>query len=306
MKRRTLLQYSAALGVSACLPGVVVREANAKLVASSSDVEITTLSDGKLQLPLSFMFPDVPEDELRAALGDAVVEGDFVEPALNLTLLRSDDRLVLFDVGSGPNFVPTAGKLDESLDAAGVTPDDITDVLFTHGHPDHLWGILDDFDEVLFPEAKLHFPQAEYDFWMDDDTVNQMPEARQAFAIGAKNRLEAMQDMISLFEPGGEIVPSVEAVDTKGHTPGHTSFVVHGAGEPVMVIGDALTNYRISFEHPKWPSGSDQDPEQGIETRMQLLDRLSTDKMKLIGYHLPNEGVGTVEKSGDSYRFVPV
>lgn len=303
MNRRSLLQFSAALGSTVFLPDFIM-SAKAKQVSSSNAAEIMTLSDGNLRLPLSFLFPEVPREELRKLLSEIVVEDEFVEPGLNLTFMRMGDRLVLFDVGSGANFMPSAGKLGESLDAAGIAPDEITDVVFTHGHPDHLWGILDDFDEVLFSEATLHVPRAEFEFWKDENTVDLMPDARKSFAVGAKNRFDAMEEQVQLFNPGAEVLPKVEAVDTRGHTPGHTSFVIHATDDPVMVIGDALTNHIISFEKPDWPSGSDQDPQQGIKTRQMLLDRLATDKMQIVGYHLPNEGIGRVEKSGINYRFI--
>lgn len=72
-----------------------------------------------------------------------------------------------------------------------------------------------------------------------------------------------------------------------------------------MVIGDALINDILSFQKPKWPAGGDQDKETAIGTRLKLLDRLSADKMMIIGYHLTNDGIGRVEKSGDAYRFIP-
>ncbi len=304
MDRRSLVMNGPMFCATAILPGFA-KHVQAKQIASSNGVEVLTLSDGHLRLPLSFVFPDVPADELTEVLSGLLVDDAFVEPSLNLTLLRDDERVVLFDAGSGPNFMPSAGKLKESLDAVGVAPDEITDVVFTHGHPDHLWGILDDFDEVLFADATLHFPQIEFEFWMNDGTVASMPDARKAFAVGAKNRLEAMKEQIKLFEPGNEVVSKVEAVDTHGHTPGHTSFVVHATSEPIMIIGDALTNHIVSFEKPNWPSGSDQDTGMGIETRKKLLDRLANEQMQIIGYHLPNDGVGRVEKSGASYRFTP-
>ncbi|MEM8836448.1 MAG: MBL fold metallo-hydrolase [Pseudomonadota bacterium] len=304
MNRRTLLKLSIAMGTSLALPDMV-RSVSAKEVAKGNGLEIVTVSDGYLRLPLSFIFPDIAQEDLTETLGDIIVEGEFVENALNLTLMRSENRLVLFDAGSGPNFMPSAGDLTDNLDAIGIAPDEITDVVFTHAHPDHLWGILDDFDDVLFSEADLHISRAEFDFWRDPKTLDLMPEARKPFAVGAKNRLDAISEQVKLFEPGAEIFAGVEAVDTSGHTPGHMSFVIHGAGDPVMVLGDALTNSIISFEKPELPSGTDHDPEKGIKTRKVLLDRLGADAMQFVGYHLPNEGVGRVEKTAKGYRFSP-
>jgi len=280
------------------------RVARAETLMELDGRKITTVSDGNLVLPVSFLFPDVEKSELIPLLEANKLGTEALEPELNITLVEDGDRKILFDAGSGSNFMPSAGELPQSLAEAGIDPSTITDVVFTHGHPDHLWGILDDFDEITFPDANLHFPRVEWEFWNDENTVNLMSEGRASFAIGARNRLEAMGERVNLFDAGSEVLPGIEAVDTRGHTPGHTSFVVHGGSQSLMVVGDALTNHVVSFEKPGWFSGSDQDPQQGVETRLSLLDRLAGDRIQIIGYHLPNGGLGRVEKSGDAYRFV--
>lgn len=164
-------------------------------------------------------------------------------------------------------------------------------------------GIIDDFDEIIFPDAQYHIAQKEFDFWMADDTLAKMSPERQSFAVGAKNRLAELADQFSFFTFGDEILANVEAVDTSGHTVGHAGFVVHGE-TPTMIVGDALTHPIISFEKPHWPTGSDHDMDKGIATRKALLDRLTHDQMQIIGYHLTNNGVGRVEKTDEAYRFV--
>ncbi|PWW04090.1 glyoxylase-like metal-dependent hydrolase (beta-lactamase superfamily II) [Hoeflea marina] len=298
--RRDFLSLGLAAAGMAGLPLMPVRRSFAAGAA-----EFTVLSDGHLMLPLGFSYPDVPQDELKAMLAAAGQPVDSLAPDCNVTMLRSGDRLILFDVGAGGNFMPTAGKLADSLAAAGVEPDEVTDVIFTHGHPDHLWGLIDDFDEPVFANAGFHMSAVEWQFWTDPETVNVMEEARKTFAVGAASRLALIADRINLFAPGDEVVAGVEAVDTAGHTPGHTSFMVHGGGDPVLVAGDAISHPLISFEHPEWPSGADQDTGMGIRTRMALLDRLAADKAAIIGYHLPMPGQGRVERTDSAYRFAP-
>jgi len=255
-------------------------------------------------LPLSFSYPEAPQDELIALLVKNGLPTDSHVPDCNVPILKSGDRTIMFDVGSGPNFMPSAGKLLDNMAEAGFDPADVTDVVFTHGHPDHLWGLVDDFDEIVFANAQFHMGRAEWEFWRDPATVDAMPEARKTFAVGAQNRLAYLEDMINLFEPGAEVLPRVEAVDTSGHTPGHMSFMLHGGSEPMLIAGDAITHFAVSFEHPTWQSGSDQDPEKGVATRLQLLDRLAADKASLAAYHLPRPGEGRVERDGTVYRFV--
>ncbi|MFK5980272.1 MAG: MBL fold metallo-hydrolase [Rhizobiaceae bacterium] len=299
--RRELLLAGTALAASIALP---FQKAMARTVYEIGHWKIRSISDGNLVLPVNFLLPDVPQEELAPFLAANNLGTDSFRPECNLTLIENGEKTVLFDAGAGVNFMPTAGKLPDRLTEAGIDPASVTDVVFTHGHPDHLWGILDDFDEIAFPEAQLHFPQVEWDFWRSDDVVSQMSEARKIFAVGAKTRLEAIEENISLFNAGVEVLPGIEAVDTAGHTPGHMSFVVHGGNEGVMILGDAITNHAISFQKPNWPSGSDQDTELGIKTRLSLLDRLAGDKMPVIGYHLPNGGAGRVERENSVYRFI--
>ncbi len=300
LTRRTLMQTGVAAAASAMLP-VGLRSANALAIG---DAVLTSVSDGNLVLPLSFSYPDAPQDELIALLKANGLPTDSLMPDCNVPILKTSDRLIMFDVGSGANFMPTAGRLIENMEEAGFDPADVTDVVFTHGHPDHLWGLIDDFDEIVFPNASFHMGRTEWEFWRDPGTVDTMPEARKTFAVGAQNRLSYLEDMINLFESGAEVLPGIEAVDTSGHTPGHMSFMLHGGAEPVLIAGDAILHFAVSFAHPGWPSGSDQDPEMGIATRLKLLDRLATDKASLTAYHLPTPGEGRVERDGSVYRFV--
>jgi glyoxylase-like metal-dependent hydrolase (beta-lactamase superfamily II) len=302
LDRRNFLMGSAALagaGLWGSFPAYAAQLPNVVLGSKT----LTTLSDGNLVLPLDFVFSDAPQTELTELLLANDQPTDRVEPPCNVTIFRDGARLVIFDVGAGSNFLPSAGKLPDSLAAAGIDPSDVTDVIFTHAHPDHIWGLLDDFDEVIFPEANYHIGRVEWDYWRADDTLEKTPEARQSFVVGAQNRLAVLEERIQLFEFGDEVISGVEAIDTSGHTPGHTAFAVHDGSDSVMIIGDAVTNTVISFARPEWPTGSDQNPHKGAETRLRLLDRLALEKSRLIGFHLTHGGIGHVEKNQSGYRF---
>lgn len=297
--RRQVLRGIGAAAVAAGFAG-----AGGRVVAAGGGREVLTASDGHLVLPGDFVFDGLPEAELADILERHGVPRDQVEPPCNVTVLRGDGRVVLFDAGSGPAFMPSAGDLADTLYDLGIAPEDVTDIVFTHGHPDHLWGVLDDFDELLFSEASYHFGQAEWDYWADPDTVNTIGQARAAFAVGAGRRLEAIAERVSFFNDGDEVLPGVMAHATFGHTPGHMSFEIAASDGPVLVLGDAVTNAHVGFERPDWPSGSDQDRDMGAATRSRLLDQAATDRMKIIGFHLPDGGIGRVERKDGGYRYV--
>src|SRR5262249_37707320 len=105
---------------------------------------------------------------------------------------------------------------------------------------------------------------------------------------------------------GADIVTGVRAIDTAGHTPGHISIEISAGSETVVVLGDALTHATVSFAHPEWTPAADHfDRNQAVRTRLRLLDQLAANKSRIIGYHLTFPGIGFVERSGSSYRFIP-
>nr|WP_309501991.1 MBL fold metallo-hydrolase [uncultured Roseovarius sp.] len=267
-------------------------------------MRLTSLSDGHLVLPGSFFFDGLPQDEVVEILARHGLSPDELQPPCNVTLLQDADRTVLFDAGAGAGFMPSAGTLADSLDAVGVAPEDVTHVVFTHGHPDHLWGVLDDFDDLMFPEATYMMGAAEWDYWRDPATVDSIDAARAGFAVGALRRLEAIEDRIHLFRDGEEVLPGVAAVASYGHTPGHMAFELRAGTDALLIGGDAIGNHHVAFARPDWPSGADQDTAQGAQTRARLLDKLAQEQIALIGFHLPGGGIGRVERDDGAYRFV--
>lgn len=245
----------------------------------------------------------MPADEKAALITRHGLAPDRVTPPCNVTLLRDGTNSVLFDLGAGPDFQPTAGKLPETLAAFGLTAEDVTHLLFTHGHPDHLWGLLDDFNEPFFPNAEYMMGQAEFEHWMHPDTVARMAAGREFLAVGAARRLAMIADTLRLLSDGEEPLPDITARLTPGHTPGHMAYEIAGPS-PAIVLGDCIANHHVAFERPDWGSNSDHDKDLAASTRVGLLDRLATDGHAVIGYHLPAGGIGRVERAAKGYRLI--
>lgn len=298
VSRRSFCTSLLATSALATLPRYAIAE------ISLGSARLRTVSDGHLTLPRDFIFGSVPEAELAEALQEIALPEGPLQPDCNLTLYQDGLHTVLFDTGSGADFMPTAGKLVDSLAALDLAPEDITHVIFTHAHPDHIWGAIDDFDEPLFANAIHLIGRQEWDYWWDPQTVETIGTERATFAVGAKRRLELIEDRIERFDNGDELLAGIAAFATPGHTPGHMSFELRDGSQSVLVGGDAIGNHHIAFRRPAWLSGSDQDQAQAADTRSVLFDRLTHEDMALVGFHLPHGGIGRVERDGEAFRFV--
>jgi hypothetical protein len=149
------------------------------------DFEITVLSDGHLVLPATIHGLDAPPEEVQRLLKEAGLV-DQVKPATNPALIRTASDLILLDTGSGANFQPTAGKLLDNLAAANIDPKSITKVVFTHAHPDHIWGTIGAGGALHFPNAAYYVSAVEWDFWMDPGLMTKLPDQMHVFVTGAQ------------------------------------------------------------------------------------------------------------------------
>ena len=141
LSRRTFLAGAAGLAASAAFPRRLFA-ADAPHRFTHGDFEVIVVSDGYLAAPSSFHAMDVPAAEREAFFKEMDLDLQEMRGAVNLTLIRAGDDLILFDTGGGIGFQPTMGTINDSLMAAGVNPADITKVVFSHGHPDHIWGTI--------------------------------------------------------------------------------------------------------------------------------------------------------------------
>ena len=269
------------------------------------EARLTVISDGFFTQPVPTLAINADRDAVAAELDRYFLSQVENYAHTNHLLVELGDATVLVDVGSGSRFFPTTGRLMANIEAAGIDPAAITHVFITHAHPDHIWGIRDDFDEPILPDAAYLIGETEYAYWMQDDLVNRVPPEAQQFTVGAVNSLSAEGVEWQRVANGHEVVPGVTLIDTPGHTHGHMSLHLESAGERLIALGDAMRNAYVDFERPTWVGSPDMDPEKTVATRLRLLDMAAADGIAVIGYHFPFPGVGHVMREGDGYRFVP-
>ena len=204
-------------------------------------------------------------------------------------LIRGDDKVVLIDAGAGGQM-GTARKLPASLAAAGVEPGQVTDILISHGHGDHLGGLVSN-GALAFPNATIRMSAAEW-------------TAVQADA-GLAALIPIITPKVETFEPGALVTPSITAVALQGHTPGHTGYEIVSGQDRLLYFGDALHSSIISVERPDFVNQWDHDSDAAIATRLAVLGRAATQSLRTYGVHFPFPGLGTFRRQADGFVWVP-
>ncbi|WP_102945964.1 MBL fold metallo-hydrolase [Stenotrophomonas sp. VV52] len=274
------------------------------------DIDVLVVSDGVLPLPTQMLGHNVSAAERAPWFKDMYLPPDALDWALNVMVVRSGDRNILIDAGLGmdPDLnLPRAGQLIRRLGASGIDLREITDVVITHLHMDHIGGLLvDGVREQLRPDLRIHVAASEVEFWKSPDftRTNMPPGFPDALRATATQFLAEYGSQVHTFEDAQEIAPGVTARRTGGHTPGHSVVRLSSRGEALTFAGDAI--FAVGFEQPNWHNGFEHDPEGAAQVRIALLNELAGTGEMLVATHLPFPSVGRVSADGDAFRWVPV
>lgn len=268
------------------------------------DFEITTIADGAIQLdgPHPIFGNNQSLDDVQAYAQENFLSPERMEISFTPVIVNTGNELVMFDTGNGATRRPNAGKLAAMLSAAGYTPDQIDVVVLTHFHPDHIGGLMED-GKPLFPNARYVIPETEYQFWTSPD---RMGSPMEGVAKLTSANVVPFAEKATFVKGGADVATGITAIDSPGHTPGHTAYMIESAGKPFLLWADTTNHYVLSVEKPEWHVGFDVDKDLAVKSRMAILDMAATDRILSTGYHMPFPAVGYVETSGEGYRWVPV
>ncbi|MEM7057351.1 MAG: MBL fold metallo-hydrolase [Pseudomonadota bacterium] len=262
--------------------------------------EVTSILDGTFQLdgPHPIFGENTTAEDVQALATANLLPPTRMEIPFTQTVVNTGEKIILFDTGNAHGARPNTGKLSARMTAAGIPPEAVDVVAITHFHPDHIGGMMVD-GKPLYPNAEYRLPTAEFDFWSPADKA----ESRIGKLYQAN--VAPNVDKAQMINPGESIVSGVEAVDSSGHTPGHTSYHIESEGKRLIVLGDVCNHYVVSMQRPDWHVKFDMDKEGAVAARKKMLGMIAADKIPFVGYHMPPPAVGFVETMGDGFRYVP-
>ena len=269
------------------------------------DFEVTALNEGSVRnANVKNMAVNKELPDIEKALGAAFLPTDHVINQFNILVVNTGKNLVLIDSGFGDNGPPTVGSLTSNMTAAGIDPKTIDTVIISHFHGDHISGIRAKAGAANFPNAEVMVPAAEWKYWTDAGEETKAPQAFKSSFPNVKRVFDPIAKDLKQFEYGKELVPGISSVDARGHSPGHTAFVVASGNGKLLVTSDTV-NHQILVRNPEWSLWADMDAAMAITARKKLLDMAATDRMQIAAYHLPFPSTGFISKQGSGYEFHP-
>jgi glyoxylase-like metal-dependent hydrolase (beta-lactamase superfamily II) len=321
LTRRHALAGAAAIAATPLLPSMPVRadapatdqQAPSFYRYKVGDIQVTVVSDGKNVFKLEDSFiTNAKKDEVNAALEKAFLPRDIFTIYYGPLVINTGGKLVVIDTGNGPvakvNSKGANGLFTANMAAAGFDPKDIDMVVISHFHGDHVNGLLAADGTPAFPNAEILVPATEWKFWMDDGEMSRASGARMTGLFkNNRNIFEAaLKKKVTPYEWGKEVAPGLLAVETAGHSPGHTSYVLSSSSDRVFIQSDVTNNPNPFATNPGWHAFFDQDGDMAEKTRRRVYDMVVAEKLQLQGFHYPFPGLANIEKDGNGYRVVPV
>ncbi|HEU4778868.1 MAG TPA: MBL fold metallo-hydrolase, partial [Steroidobacteraceae bacterium] len=257
------------------------------------ELSALSLRDGAMEIPNDnkvFGVGLTPE-EVVAVLATAGQPTDKLALSIQPLLVKAKDRVLLFDTGAASLFGPGTGLLLASFTEAGVDPQTVTDIFISHSHGDHVGGLLNSQGALTFPNATIHLSLPEWNHL----------KGQEHFAT----LVTAMTPKVDAFTPGAELVSgTVKAVDIKGHTPGHSGYLITSGAQSLLYVGDSMHHFVVSVQKPEWTIAYDGDSPTAAKSRADLIAASAASGQRIYAVHFPFPGIGKFEKQGEGFAWV--
>lgn len=314
--RRTALLGGAAMTAAALgLPGRLHEAAAQGATAPVSpgfyryrlgEFTVTMVQDGFRIGQLQGFVRNAPLEEVQKVAAESFLSTTQLRIPFTVPVLQTAQDIVVFDVGNGPQAQPnaTVGHFLHNLKAAGIEASQVTKVVQTHFHGDHIGGLITAEGAAAFPNAEVIVPEAEWAWWTDGGNETRSPENQRATFANTARRFAPYQGKVRRLAAGAEALPGVTAVAAHGHTPGHTAYRISSGNEQLMLVADTVNRPELIARRPDFHIVFDFDPIASEATRRRLFDQIAADRLRVSGYHFPFPSTGYLVKDGNGYRYV--
>ncbi|MBM3275195.1 MAG: MBL fold metallo-hydrolase [Candidatus Sericytochromatia bacterium] len=252
------------------------------------EISLEWLYDADFGLDGGAMFGVVPKAvwQKRYAADDE----NFLPLALRPLLIRGPGFTLLVDAGYGSKLNEKQRKQfrlsrpsdpARALREAGLEPEAVTHLVFTHMHPDHAGGATcqgaDGKIRPTFPNAKVVIQEREY------EAMTRL-HLRTKHAYYEENwRPIEEAGLLQRVDGTASVVPGVDVYLTGGHTLGHQAIKLTGGGTTLLHLGDLLPTH--AHLNPLWVMAYDDFPMDSIGQKAEWLAQAQEEQWWLSFYH---------------------
>lgn len=268
------------------------------------DAKVTTILEGYAHREdmHPFVATNASLEEVKSLAEEYRLPFPAMEHNFVATLIETGGKLVAIDPGFGDKApMPTAGFFSDGLKLAGYSSEDIDMVLISHCHPDHVGNLLN-AGKPTFANAQVILGRTEFDYWQRGENISEMRQPTQALF---EKVVLPFADTARFIEPDEKILPGLTSVEAFGHSAGHMCFHFASGKNELLLLNDTVPHYVASFAHPEWHFIMDDFPEQAALTRHRILAKAQSDRVPVIGFHIPFPALGFVETRGAGFEFRP-
>lgn len=269
------------------------------------DFEVTALSDGTFPFEAAWLTNVTPAN-LEKGLAEQFLTHP-VETSFSAYLVNAGGKIVLVDVGSGALLGPRLGKLLINMAAAGYRPEQVDEIYVTHLHADHVGGLMSG-DKMAFPNAVVRADKHDAAYWLSDENLAKAPENMKLHFDGARASLNPYikAGKFKAFDGDTELVPGVNAVATRGHTPGHAFIVAESRGQRMVFWGDLVHVAALQLPDPSVTVIFDVDNKAAAVQRRKAFADAAKRGDLIAASHISFPGIGRLRAEGRGYVWQPI
>lgn len=266
------------------------------------------VSDGTFTYTDQSFYHDAPKEQLKKVFIEHDLQSGEITTPYTCLFIDTGKHRILVDTGMGAGVVPSVGNLLMNLQNEGIEGADIDTVILTHGHPDHIGGIINVEGKLAFPNARYVMWAEEWNFWASRPDLAQLKvdeHIKKIILESASKNLPLIWNRLNLIDRETQIFPGIHAISAPGHTPGHMALDISSGGERLLCAADTVLS-PIHLEKPNWHPVFDFDHEKAAATKHKLFDKAAAEKYMVYAFHFPFPSLGHITKMGEGWKWQPI
>ncbi len=317
MKRRKFIKTSTT--VLSALPFIKSVFYPLQNILLTEELNVFKFKTGKINCTLfrDFLFKYLAKDffinatepELNQLLEKYKATPDNIPSPFIALLLEYDNKRVLIDTGAGYSDkeviingrpIPFKGILQDLLLKQGIRKEDITHIVLTHFHPDHIGGIFDDNAKLIYPNAQFIAHADEWNYWSTEQALSRSA----VFRYFIEKNVQGLKDRNLRLITGDsvEVLPSMTAIKADGHTAGHINLAIQSEKQRLLYISDTFL-HPGHIEHLDWQTSYDSDHEKAKQSRIKMLELAYKEDMLVNAFHFDFPGLGRIDKHKNNWKW---